>query len=77
MKTYEEMARCVIERRDQYEIEKKLKTRRLTRIAATAACAALPVPNKEITVPSIKASDTPRFIFIKSTSNNNLYKNVT
>ncbi|MBR5001121.1 MAG: hypothetical protein IKY08_04080 [Firmicutes bacterium] len=41
MKTYEEMARCVIERRDQYEIEKKMKTRRLTRIAATAACAAL------------------------------------
>ena len=39
MKTYEEMARCVIERRDQYEIEKKLKTRRLTRITATAACA--------------------------------------
>lgn len=39
MKTYEEMARCVIERRDQYEIEKKLKNRRLTRIAATAACA--------------------------------------
>lgn len=41
MKNYEEMAQCVIGRRDQYEIEKKVRTRRLSRIAATAACAVL------------------------------------
>lgn len=41
MKNYEEMARRVLERRDQYEIDKKVRNRRLTRIATTAACTAL------------------------------------
>ena len=41
MKNYNEMAQRVLERRDEYELEKKVRNRRLTRTAASLACVAV------------------------------------
>ena len=41
MKNYNEMAQRVLERRDEYELEKKVRNRRLTRTFASLACVAV------------------------------------